>query len=164
MNKKVIITIIAVVMMVIGLVVATLGLVFIVVTGQAISNIKQNEIDIKANKETVYGLFSNFPESTNIYYTSNNMYSERSIGQTIYQIDILANLTDNAYTKFVSQVELEEINNYEIKVNPNNKKYNWKNVKNTNVIKSKNIEDASIKSIYLDENTKTIYVIALGGN
>ena len=39
-----------------------------------------------------------------------------------------------------------------------------KKITNNNIIESKNNETASIKSIYLDENTKTIYVIAIGGN
>ena len=53
---------------------------------------------------------------------------------------------------------------FEIKINPHNMKYNWEKVKNIQIISSKDVEDASITDIYVDENTKTIYVIALGGN
>ena len=128
------------------------------------NNTRNNEIEIKTNKETIYGMFEDFPESNNIYYTSNSLYSERDIGPTIYQIDILAELNDNIYKIFVDKAEFEEFDNVEIKVNPSNKKYNWKKIKNIDIIKSKHNENATIKSIYLDENTKTIYVIVLGGN
>ena len=128
------------------------------------NNTRNNEIEIKTNKETIYGMFEDFPESNNIYYTSNSLYSERDIGPTIYQIDILAELNDNIYKIFVDKAEFEEFDNVEIKVNPSNKKYNWKKIKNIDIIKSKRNENATIKSIYLDENTKTIYVIVLGGN
>lgn len=161
MNKKIIITII-VILIIAGLIVA-------VATNLLKGNIEQqevnkNEIEIKTNKETIYKLFNNFPESNNMYYNSKKLYNERSIGPTIYQIDILAELTDEAYDNFISQVKFEKLNNIEIKVNPHNINYDWKNIKNTQVIESKNIEDASIRNIYLDENTKTIYVIAIGGN
>ncbi len=161
MNKKIIITIIVVLIII--------GFIFVVATSLSRENIEQqevnkNELEIKTNKETIYELFNNFPESNNMYYTSKKLYNEGSIGPTIYQIDILAELTDEACDNFISQVEFEELNNFEIKVNPHNINYNWKSIKNTQVIESKNIEDASIRSIYLDENTKTIYVIAIGGN
>ena len=161
MNKKIIVTIIVALIII--------GLIFVVVKSVSREGIEQQEVykselEIKTNRETIYELFINFPESNNIYYTSKNLYNERSIGPTIYQIDILAELTNDAYNNFISQVEFEELGNSEIKVNPNNINYDWKNIKNTNIIESKNIEDASIRSIYLDENTKTIYVIAIGGN
>lgn len=166
MNKKIIVAIIAaiivVTLIIVGFVViVSAGLVGAVVIEQGNYN---NELEIKTNKETIYEMFDNFPESNNIYYSSNNLYSDRSIGPEIYQIDILAELKDEAYKKFVDQVQFEELDNFEIKVKPNNKNYNWRKMKNTNIIKSTNNEAASIKSIYLDENTKTIYVIALGGN
>ena len=123
-----------------------------------------NELEIKTNKETIYQLFNNFPESNNIYYCSNNLDSKMRVGPTIYQIDILAELKDEAYSNFVNQVEFEELDNFEIKVNPYNKSYNWKKIKNANILISKDNEVASVKSIYLDENTKTIYVVAVGGN
>ncbi len=53
------------------------------------------------------------------------------------------------------------------KVLENNKialKFYWKSIKNIQVIETKSIENASIRSIYLDKNSKTIYVIAIGGN
>lgn len=161
MNKKIIITIIVVLIII--------GFIFVVATSLSRENIEQqevnkNELEIKTNKETIYELFNNFPESNNMYYTSKKLYNEGSIGPTIYQIDILAELTDEACDNFISQVEFEELNNFEIKVKPHNINYDWKSIKNTQVIESKNIEDASIRSIYLDENTKTIYVIVIGGN
>ena len=125
---------------------------------------RNSKLEIKTNKETIYELFEDFPESKNIYYSSNSLYSSRDIGPTIYQIDILAELDDNTYETFFDEAEFEEFDNCEIKVNPNNKIYNWKKIKNTNIIKSKNNEKASIKSIYLDEESKTIYVISIGGN
>jgi len=127
-------------------------------------NAIKDNIDIKNNKETIYSMFDNFQESKDIFYTSKSLYSERDIGPTIYQIDILAELTDEAYNNFSKQVELQDIQNLEIKINPNNIKYTWKEVKNTQVVKSKNIERASVKNIYLDDNNKTIYMIVLGGN
>ncbi len=154
MNKRIIVTIIGV-LIIIGL---ALG------AGMSRSGGNKRKLEIKTNKETIYELFNNFPESKNIYYYSENLYSERSIGPAIYQIDILAELEKNAYETFINQAEFEELDKPEIKVNPNNKNYNWKKITNYNIIKSKNNETASIKSIYLDENTKTIYVIAIGGN
>ncbi len=134
------------------------------ITMKYYDDISQDNIDIKNNKDTIYSMFDNFPESKNIYYTSKNLYSERDVGPTIYQIDILAELTDEAYNNFSKQVELQDIQNLEIKINPNNIKYTWKEVKNTQVVKSKNIERASVNNIYLDDNNKTIYMIVLGGN
>ena len=161
MNKKVIIKII-VVLIIIGLV---------CVVGASLSRknmehqeVNKKELGVKTNRDKIYELFNNFPESNNIYYTSKNLYNERSIGPTIYQIDILAELTDEGYDNFINQVELENLHKIEIKVNPHNINYDWKNIKNTQVIESKDFEDASIRNIYLDENTKTIYVIAIGGN
>lgn len=122
------------------------------------------ELELKTNKDAIYDLFNNFPKSNNIYYTSKNLYSERSIGPTIYQIDILAELTNEAYDYFINKVEFESLGTAEVKVNPYNINYDWKKIKNIGVIESKDIEDASIRSIYLDERTKTIYVVALGGN
>ena len=165
MNKKVMI----------GIIITFVAALFVVLrivipnttkdVGNALGeNIEKSELEIKTNKETIYELFSNFPESNNIYYISKNLYNERSVGPTIYQIDILAELTDDAYKNIVNQIKFEQLDNFEIKVNPHNKSYNWKKIKNTNIIESKNNEIASIKNIYLDENTKTIYVTAMGGN
>ena len=120
--------------------------------------------EIKTNKQTIYDMFNNFPESNNIYYISQNKYSSFSIGPTIYQIYILAELTDEAYDTFISQVEFEKLDNLRIKVNPKKIKYSWEKVKNINIIETKNNEVASIQSIYLDENKKTIYIVAIGGN
>ncbi len=161
MKKRIIITIIVVLIII--------GSIFVVATMLSKENIEQqkvnkNELDIKTNKETIYELFNNFPESNNMYYTSKNLYNEKSIGPTIYQIDILAELTNESYDNFISQVEFDEFKNFEIKINPHNINYNWKSIKNTQVIETKSIEDASIRSIYLDKNSKTIYVIAIGGN
>lgn len=161
MKKRIIITIIVVLIII--------ALIFVIASRLSRENIEQqkinkNELDIKTNKETIYGLFNNFPESNNMYYTSKNLYNEKVIGPTIYQMDILAELTDESYNNLISQVKFEELKNFEIKINPHNINYNWKSIKNTQVIETKNIEDASIRSIYLDEITKTIYVIAIGGN
>lgn len=122
------------------------------------------EIELKTNKETIYDLFYNFPECKNLYFISENLYSERDIGPSIYQIEILAELTDDAYNNLISEFELSDTNNIKTKINPNNINYDWKSVKNINVIESKNSEVALIKNIYLDKNKKTIYIIAIGGN
>lgn len=161
MKKRIIITVIVILIII--------GSIFVVATGLSKENIEQqeinkNELDIKTNKETIYELFNNFPKSNNIYYTSKNLYNEKNIGPTIYQIDILAELTDESYNDFISKIEFDESKNFEIKINPHNINYNWKSIKNTQVIETKNIEIASIINIYLDENSKTIYVIAIGGN
>ena len=123
-----------------------------------------NNLIINSNKDTIYELFHNFPNSENIYFTSNSLYSKWSIGPTIYQIDIIAELTDSAYENFLEEIEFNDEKEFQIKINPHNIKYNWKNIRNTNIIVSRDAEDASITHIYLDEATKTIYVIALGGN
>ena len=130
----------------------------------ALKNNKKENIDIKNDKEKIYELFNNFPESQNIYYSCKSLYSERSIGPTIFQLDILAELTDGAYESFINQVEFEDLDNIEVVVNPLNKEYNWKKVKNIDIIASRDIETASINSIYLDEDEKTIYIVAVGGN
>ncbi len=127
--------------------------------------ISENEIAYKSNKDTIYELFNNFPECDNIYYLYKNLYNERyTIGPTIYQLDILAELTDEGYNSFIEKVEFQTLENLEIKVNPNNVKYNWNEVKNIEVLKSKDIEETSVKKVYLDEERKTIYIIAIGGN
>lgn len=153
---------------IIATVLIVLGIVCIVTIGISKKYmqhaIDQSKIELKTNKDAIYDLFNNFPKSNNIYYTSKNLYSERSIGPTIYQIDILAELTNEAYDDFINKVEFESLETSEIKVNPYNINYDWKRIKNTGIIESKDIEDASIRSIYLDERTKTIYVVALGGN
>lgn len=123
-----------------------------------------NNTDIKNNKDVIYKLFDDFPESKNIYYTSRNLYSERDIGPTIYEIEILAELTDIGYDSFIEQVEFNNIQNLEMKINPNNIKYNWKEIKNIQILKSKDIEDISVKNIYLDESNQTLYIIGIGGN
>lgn len=123
-----------------------------------------NNTDIKNNKDVIYKLFDDFPESKNIYYTSRNLYSERDIGPTIYEIEILAELTDIGYDSFIEQVEFNNIQNLEMKINPNNIKYNWKEIKNIQILKSKDIEDISVKNIYLDESNQTLYIVGIGGN
>lgn len=123
-----------------------------------------NNTDIKNNKDVIYKLFDDFPESKNIYYTSRNLYSERDIGPTIYEIEILAELTDMGYDSFIKQVEFNNVQNLEMKINPNNIKYNWKEIKNIQVLNSKDIEDISVKNIYLDESNQTLYIIGIGGN
>ncbi len=149
MNKKIIIIAITI-------------LSIIVLTFAFIMNLSKQEI--KTDKQTIYDMFTSFPESKNVYYTYKRKYTAFSIGPTIYQIYILAELTDDAYNSFVSQVEFEKLDNFETRVNPKGMTYDWKNVKNTNIIESKNDEIASIQSIYLDENAKTIYVTVIGGN
>lgn len=159
-NKKIIIGTI------VGIVIITL---WIIIFANIITNINQqditkNGISIKNNKEAIYDLFKNFPESKNIYYTTKNLYSERSIGPTIYQIDILAELTDEGYNTLIEQIEFQDMQKFEMKINPNKKTYNWKKVENIQIIESKDVEDASITNMYIDESQKTIYIIALGGN
>lgn len=124
---------------------------------------KQN-IEIKNNKETIYSLFDDFPESKNIYYTVHNLYSRWSVGSTIYQIDILAELTEESYNNFINKVEKSKEENLKMKFNPNNIIYNWQKVGDITILKSKDIETASVTEIYVDENNKAIYVIAMGGN
>lgn len=126
-------------------------------------NIKTN-IELKNNKETIYSLFDNFPESKNIYYTSYNLYSKWSIGPNIYQIDILAELTDESYNNFIKKVENSKEENLKMKFNPNNITYNWKKIENITILKSKNAENASVTEIYFDDNNKSIYIIAMGGH
>lgn len=46
-----------------------------------------------------------------------------------------------------------------MKFNPNNITYTWKKVDNITVLKLKNVEDASVTEIYLNENNKAIYII-----
>lgn len=152
-NKRIILTIVIILSIIIAIIFNNL-------------NQKQEtqDIEIKTNKDSIYNLFNNFPESKNIYFTSNNLYGDRSIGPSIYQIDILAELTDDAYDNFINQVEFADALDFKTKINPRNLKYAWKNIKNIDIIESKDIEDASITHIYLDESTKTIYIIALGGN
>lgn len=150
--------IIVVVLLVVIFITVQLGIVLT-------SKINENKKDIiKNNKNAILELFYNFPESKNIYYISKNLYSERDIGPTIYQIDILAELTNEGYNSFIEQVEFKDIQNFEMKINPNNLQYNWKAVKNFEVLKSKDIEDTSVTNIYIDDNNKTIYIIAFGGN
>ncbi len=50
-----------------------------------------------------------------------------------------------------------------MKFNPNNIIYNWKKVENITILKSKDVENASVTEIYFDENNKAIYIIAMGG-
>ena len=159
MNKKVIITIILI-SIIIVFCIFTVNILCLNKAGK----INKNKFEIKTNKDSIYGLFENFPESKNIYFISKNLYSERNIGPTIYQIDILAELTDKAYENFINQVEVKNLENFEAIINPYNVNYEWKEIINIQIIKSKDIEDASIKNIYLDENTRTIYMIVLGGN
>ncbi len=125
---------------------------------------KETNIEIKNNKETIYNLFDNFPESKNIYYTSHNLYSKWSIGPTIYQIDILAELTEESYYNFIKQIESTKEETLKMKFNPNDITYNWERLEDTTILKSKDAEIASVTEIYIDENNKTIYIVAIGGN
>ena len=125
---------------------------------------REPNIEIKNNKETIYSLFDNFPESKNIYYTSHDLYSKWSIGPTIYQIDIWAELTEESYNNFIKQIESTKEETLKMKFNPNNITYNWKKIENTTILKSKDAEVASVTEIYFDENNKTIYIVAIGGN
>ena len=150
MNKKIIIIIVVV-------------LVIIALTLRSQLNFSKPS-EIKTEKQAIYDIFNNFPKSNMIYYITQNKYTPFSVGPTIYQIYILAELTDDTYNAFINQIEFEKLDNFEIKINPKNIKYNWKKIKNVNIIESKDEEVASIQSIYLDENTKTIYIIAIGGN
>ena len=119
---------------------------------------------MKVMKETIYNLFDNFPESKNIYYTSHNLYSKWSIGPTIYQIDILAELTEESYYNFIKQIESTKEETLKMKFNPNDITYNWERLEDTTILKSKDAEIASVTEIYIDENNKTIYIVAIGGN
>ncbi len=125
---------------------------------------KKQNIKIENNKETIYSLFENFPDSKNIYYTFHNLYSKWSIGPTIYQIDILAELTEEGYNNFINKVYKSKEENLKMKFNSNNIMYNWKRIENIEILKSKDTEDASVTEIYVDENNKAIYVMAMGGN
>lgn len=161
MNKKVVVPLVIVLII--------LGLACGAVIGLFIKNSQQqanrkNEVEIKTDKDLIYGLFNNFPESDEMYYTYHSLYNERDIGPTIYQIEILAELAEEAYDNFVNEAELDNSANMQVEVNPQNIEYDWENVRNTGIIESKNIENASIKNIYLDKSKKTIYVIAIGGN
>lgn len=139
-------------------------IVFLISIHFIMNQTRKTNIELKNNKETIYSLFDNFPESQNIYYTSYNLYSKWSIGPTIYQIDILAELTEESYNNFIKQVESTKEEILKIKFNPNNKTYNWKKIENTTNLKSKDAEEVSITEIYFDENNKTIYIVAIGGN
>ncbi len=92
------------------------------------------------------------------------MYSKWSIGPTIYQIDILAELTEESYNDFIKQIESTKEETLKMKFNPNNITYNWQKIENTTIVKSKDAEDASVTEIYFDKNNKAIYIIAMGGN
>lgn len=122
-----------------------------------------NEIDYKMDKESIYDLFDNFPESNKIYYKYEKIH-RGGLGPEIYQLYILAELTDNSYNELINKADLKQQDEYEIKINPRKRKYRWKNINNLDIIESKNPEVASIQSFYIDEETKTIYVIAIGGN
>lgn len=125
---------------------------------------EKQKIELKNDKETIYDLFVNFPESKNIYYTYHNLYNERSIGPSIYQIDILAELTEESYINFINKVEKSKNENLKMKFNPNNIKYSWKKIENITILESKDGEKASVKKIYFDENNRSIYIVAIGGN
>lgn len=153
-NKTIVMTIIIVLIVIF----------ILLIISNLISNKKEKQPTIKNDKTTILELFYNFPESKNIYYVSENLYSERSIGPTIYQIDILAELTEEGYNRFINKIDSQDVEELEIKINPNNLQYNFKEVKNIQILESKDIEDASVSKIYLDSDKKTIYVIALGGN
>ena len=139
-------------------------IVFLISIYFIINQTRKPNIELKNNKETIYSLFDNFPESKNIYYTSHNLYSKWSIGPTIYQIDILAELTEESYNNFIKQVESTKKETAKIKFNPNNITYNWEKIENTTILISKDIEEASVTEIYLDKNKKTIYIVVIGGN
>ena len=139
-------------------------IVFLISIYFIINQTRKPNIELKNNKETIYSLFDNFPESKNIYYTSHNLYSKWSIGPTIYHIDILAELTEESYNNFIKQVESTKKETAKIKFNPNNITYNWEKIENTTILISKDIEEASVTEIYLDKNNKTIYIVVIGGN
>lgn len=143
---------------------AIIAILLITLIVISIKDDNSEHIAIKTHKESIYKLFYNFPESNNIYFTSNNLYSERSIGPAIYQIDILAELTDDAYKEFIKNIKFDEVSDFAMKINPHKQKYQWKKISNIEIIKSKSPEDASIQNIYLDETTKSLYIIAVGGN
>ena len=140
------------------------SIVFLISIYFIINQTRKTNIELKNNKETIYSLFDNFPESKNIYYTSQNSYSKWSIGPTIYQIDILAELTEESYNNFIKQVESTKEETLKMKFNPNNITYNWKKIENITILKSKDVEEVAVTEIYFDENNKTIYIVAIGGN
>lgn len=140
------------------------GIIFLISIYFIINQTRKTNIELKNNKETIYSLFNNFPESKNIYYTYHNLYSKLSIGPTIYQIDILAELTEESYNNFIKQVESTKEETLKMKFNPNNITYSWKKIENITILKSKDAEETSVTEIYLDENNKTIYIVAIGGN
>ncbi len=140
------------------------SIVFLISIYFIINQTRKTNIELKNNKEIIYSLFDNFPESKNIYYTSQNLYSKWSIGPTIYQIDILAELTEESYNNFIKQVESTKEETLKMKFNPNNITYNWKKIENITILKSKDVEEVAVTEIYFDENNKTIYIVAIGGN
>ena len=109
-----------------------------------------NKPEIKTNKDTIYEIFPNFPKCNNIYFTTKILH-RGGVGPSIYEIHI-------------NKVNFDQTKDTETLINPNRINYNWKNVENYNIIEAKNFEIASVQSIYVDEETKTIYVIADGGN
>ncbi len=140
------------------------SIVFLISIYFIINQTRKTNIELKNNKEIIYSLFDNFPESKNIYYTSQNLYSKWSIGPTIYQIDILAELTEESYNNFIKQVESTKEETLKMKFNPNNITYNWKKIENITILKLKDVEEVAVTEIYFDENNKTIYIVAIGGN
>lgn len=115
------------------------------------------------NDDAIYNLFESFPKNNKIYSVRKFPY-QIPIGPTIYEIDILAELTDESYKELVDKTELSDINVEDIDFFiKSQKKYNWKEV---NKFKS-GIEikrNWHINNIYLDENYKTIYVKVIGGH
>ena len=154
MKKSTIITIILI----------SIFLFFIIIGIACVGIIKSfNKPEIKTNKDTIYEIFTNFPECNNIYFTTKILH-RGGVGPSIYEIHILAELTDESYNEFINKVNYDQTKDTETLINPNRINYNWKNVENYNIIEAKNFEIASVQSIYVDEDTKTIYVIADGGN
>ena len=74
--------------------------------------------EIKTDKQRIYDIFYNFPESNMIYYSFQSKSFILTVGPTIYQLYILGELTDEAYDDFINQIDYEEADSFEIKINP----------------------------------------------
>ena len=93
MNKKIIVAIIAaiivVTLIIVGFVViVSAGLVGAVVIEQGNYN---NELEIKTNKETIYEMFDNFPESNNLSWS----YCEYIISRDSFEPKLYYEYSDN---------------------------------------------------------------------
>ena len=98
MKKSTIITIILI----------SIFLFFIIIGIACVGIIKSfNKPEIKTNKDTIYEIFTNFPECNNIYFTTKILH-RGGVGPSIYEIHILAELTDESYNEFINKVNYDQ--------------------------------------------------------